>query len=68
MSQNKRRYNPIDAVEDLWTILECPKCGMLFFSEERLYDHLKDSHNLDKFDVDCFSVELLRAIPQDEKK
>lgn len=61
-----KRNHPIDAVEDLWTIFECPDCGILFFNEERLSKHLDKMHNLEYEDTTCFSVELIRAIPQDE--
>lgn len=67
MSKNQPRSHPVDAVEDLWTIFECPQCGILFFGEERLQDHLEKAHELSRF-TKYFSVELLRAIPQDEKK
>ncbi len=66
MSQNKPRTHSIDAVEDLWTIFECPECGILFFGEERLQSHLKSEHGLPMY-TKYFSVELIRAIPQDEK-
>lgn len=71
-----KRNHPIDAVEDLWTIFECPECGILYWSEERIYQHLKKIHDIDPFNtphdkeptvVKIFSVELIRAIPQDEK-
>jgi len=67
---SKRNY-PIDAVEDLWTIFECPKCGILFFNEEKLYSHISVLHpeeNSDLLMQRTFSVELIRAIPQDEKE
>jgi len=61
------RSNPIDAVEDLWTIFECPddNCGQLFFGEEILYNHVKINHP-ELTGQPIFSVDLIRAIPQDE--
>ena len=47
--------------------MECPQCGFLFFSEERIQSHLEMAHAL-PMNTKYFSVEFIRAIPQDEKK
>lgn len=62
------RSHPIDAVEDLWSIFECPdnNCGMLTFSEEILQRHIAREHP-DKVGLKYFSVDFIRAVPQDEK-
>ena len=57
---------PIDPVNDLWTIFECPIDGVLFFSEDMLDAHLKREHYLEYKNTKCFSVELIRAIPQSD--
>jgi len=64
----KKRTHPIDSIEDLWTIFECPRCGVLFFGEEKVQEHLGLEHNVKNVFEKPFSVELIRAIPQDEAR
>jgi hypothetical protein len=59
------RNHPIDAVEDLWDIFECGGCGVLFFSEDRIQEHVKKNHP-ELIGESYFSVSFIRAIPQDE--
>lgn len=52
-----------DMVDDLWSIFECPERGVLFFSEEKVQNHLKTIHDL-PIDTKYYSMEFIRAIPQ----
>ena len=58
----------VDMVDDLWTIFECPDCGVLFFNETKLASHMKESHDLDYFNINIFSVKMIRAFPRKHVK
>jgi len=58
----------MDIVDDLWTIFECPECGVLFFSEDRIYQHLQKTHKIDFRKVQVYSMEFIRAVPQNKNE
>jgi len=53
----------VDIIDDLWSIFECGYCGILFFSEDRVQEHIDSMHKgSDTFNYQ--NMEFIRAIPQ----
>lgn len=59
-------HRMMDVQDDLWTIFECGYCGVLFFFEEKIQNHImlehKDGGNLSNY----LGMEFIRAIPQNK--
>lgn len=53
----------VNIVDDLWSIFNCNTCGVLFFFEPDVQNHIEKEHaGVDKFDYG--DMEFIRAIPQ----